>query len=104
MAYLKPQSPLQQGSDYIYPITTADQIIIDDNGTRLGDGDGNVNINDQIARDVANAAMPKSGGLFTGTAMADNTPYSGGCIRNIEVKSNDALTYVPTGLIYFVRK
>ena len=39
--YLKPQSPLQKGTDYIYPLTTADQIIIDENGTRLGDGDGN---------------------------------------------------------------
>ena len=35
MAYLKPQSPLQHKSgDYFYPLTTADQIIMD-NGSRL---------------------------------------------------------------------
>lgn len=27
MAYLKPQSPLKQGEDYIYPVTTYDQVI-----------------------------------------------------------------------------
>ena len=34
MAYLKPQAPLMNGTDYIYPITTADQIILSD-GNRL---------------------------------------------------------------------
>lgn len=34
MAYLKPQAPLMNGADYIYPITTADQIILSD-GSRL---------------------------------------------------------------------
>ena len=70
--YLKPQSPLQKGTDYIYPLTTADQIIIDENGTRLGDGDGNLNINvgssvaqealekANAAQSTANAAMPKA--------------------------------------------
>lgn len=27
MAYIKPQSPLRQGTDYVYPVTTYDQII-----------------------------------------------------------------------------
>lgn len=27
MAYLKPQGPLRQGTDYVYPVTTYDQII-----------------------------------------------------------------------------
>lgn len=31
--YLKPQSPLQIGSDFVYPLTTADQVILND-GTR----------------------------------------------------------------------
>lgn len=31
MAYLKPQAPLMQGADYVYPITTADQVVMDDN-------------------------------------------------------------------------
>lgn len=34
MAYLKPQSPIKNGEDYIYPVTTADQIILSD-GSRL---------------------------------------------------------------------
>ena len=36
MAYLKPQSPLQDKSsgDYFYPLTTADQVIMED-GSRL---------------------------------------------------------------------
>lgn len=34
MAYLKPQAPLMSGEDYIYPITTADQVVMDD-GNRL---------------------------------------------------------------------
>ena len=36
MAYLKPQSPLKHtgSSDYFYPLTTADQVIMED-GTRL---------------------------------------------------------------------
>ena len=35
MAYLKPQSPLKDNNgDYIYPLTTADQIILE-NGSRL---------------------------------------------------------------------
>ena len=35
MAYLKPQSPLQHKSgDYFYPLTTADQVVMDD-GSRL---------------------------------------------------------------------
>lgn len=34
MAYLKPQAPLMQGADYVYPITTADQVVMPD-GNRL---------------------------------------------------------------------
>ena len=32
--YYKPQSPIQSGEDFIYPITTADQVMVDEN-TRL---------------------------------------------------------------------
>lgn len=31
MAFLKPQSPLQKDNDYFYPLTTMDQIIVDEN-------------------------------------------------------------------------
>ena len=33
--YYKPQSPIQSGEDFIYPITTADQIVKSDNSRRL---------------------------------------------------------------------
>lgn len=33
MAYLKPQSPIKNGEDYIYPLTTHDQVILS-NGNR----------------------------------------------------------------------
>lgn len=33
--YLKPQSPLQNKEDYIYPLTTSDQIVVEDK--RLSD-------------------------------------------------------------------
>ena len=42
MAYLKPQSPIKNGNDYIYPLTTIDQVIMSD-GSRLG-GNGQFNI------------------------------------------------------------
>lgn len=32
--YYKPQSPIQSGEDFIYPITTADQVMVDED-TRL---------------------------------------------------------------------
>ena len=34
MAYKKPQYPLKNGEDYIYPVTTGDQVILSD-GSRL---------------------------------------------------------------------
>lgn len=37
MAYIKPQYPLKNGDNYLYPVTTHDQILLDD-GSRW-DGD-----------------------------------------------------------------
>lgn len=34
MAYLKPQSPIKKDADYIYPLTTYDQIIMPDGSSR----------------------------------------------------------------------
>ena len=54
------------------PLGCEIEVIIDENGTRLGDGDGNLNINvdssvaqealekANAAQSVANAAMPKA--------------------------------------------
>lgn len=41
MAFLKPQSPLTKGNDYFYPLTTADQVIMQ-GGYRLNDIVGKV--------------------------------------------------------------
>ena len=43
MAYLKPQSPIKNGDDHVYPLTTIDQVIKGD-GKRLGLSDGTINI------------------------------------------------------------
>ena len=40
MAYVKPQTPLQhKDGDYFYPLTTIDQIIMEDGITRLNGAD-----------------------------------------------------------------
>lgn len=36
MAYIKPQIPLESDGDYIYPLTTGDQVLMD-GGRRLHD-------------------------------------------------------------------
>lgn len=48
MAYYKPQSPIKKGEDYIYPLTTVDQIILDD-GTRLNERYVTANLTDMEA-------------------------------------------------------
>ena len=35
MAYLKPQSPIKNGEDHVYPLTTYDQIVMSDNSVIL---------------------------------------------------------------------
>ena len=59
--YTKPQTPLNIGEKYIYPLTTADQIILSD-GTRLekngvlgAGGGGFVIIDENLATDQRNA-------------------------------------------------
>lgn len=39
MAYLKPQSPITNGEDHIYPLTTYDQVIMPD-GSRWNGSSG----------------------------------------------------------------
>lgn len=56
MAYLKPQSPLKNGEDHIYPLTTIDQIIMDD-GSRLGAG-GKLNIKPSDIGAVSTEVIP----------------------------------------------
>lgn len=44
MAYFKPQSPLKKGSDHIYPLTTYDQIIMEDGSRWNGKADGDLSV------------------------------------------------------------
>lgn len=65
MANPQKQKLVNESGTTIYPLTEASQIIIDEIGTRLGDGKGNLNINvdssvAQEALEKANAAMPKA--------------------------------------------
>lgn len=60
MAFLKPQSPLSQGNDYFYPLTTADQVIMK-GGYRL----------DQIA-----GAVEKSTIILYINGWSAEAPYS----------------------------
>lgn len=58
---------------------------------------------DQTARNTANAAMPKSGGNFTGNIAAYSTNRSGANLRNCEVKTS-ASGAVSTERLLFLRK
>lgn len=53
---------------------------------------------------TANAAMPKTGGEFTGDSFAVNTNRSTSSIRNIEVCASDGSTPVSTNSLLLVRK
>lgn len=60
--YLKPQRPLTHNNNYIYPLTTVDQIIIED-GSRL-----NVKL-DVLSENIENMATTET---FKGTLLANN--------------------------------
>lgn len=59
--------------------------------------------NAATAQSTANAAMPKSGGTFTGTVAAKSANTTGAYIRNIRVQ-NAAGTFYSTNFIIMVRK
>ena len=56
------------------------------------------------ALDLANAAMPISGGTFTGNAIAVSFNRSGECLRNIEIGDQAGTIAVSTNRINFNRK
>ena len=62
MSYLKPQSPIKNGEDHIYPLTTIDQIIMED-GSRLG-GNGKLNIKPSDIADIVPAVTTDDDGKF----------------------------------------
>lgn len=98
--FLKPQSPLRKGEAYIYPLTTADQVILEDN-TRLNAVLENLVTEDKIHNAInaigalsnngfsthstvleAAMAMPKQGGSFfavngSNLFYAEDTAFSG---------------------------
>ena len=58
----------------------------------------------QKAQATANAAMPKSGGTFTGEVTAISTNRPGYVVRNCGVVSSDGSDFVSTNRIRFQRK
>jgi hypothetical protein len=55
-------------------------------------------------RTIANAAMPQSGGMFTGEATAHQLQRNSVGLRNIAVYNNDWTTMPLTVNISFIRK
>lgn len=53
---------------------------------------------------IANAAMPKSGGTFTGNVLAQTKNHSGIGLYNMSVSENDGSTVVSTTRLKFQRK
>lgn len=112
MAYYKPQSPIKKGEDYIYPLTTVDQIVLDD-GTRLSERYVTANLTDMEAgmapftdadtlggvlaseyalkADVADNYVSKSGDTMSGNLIVPSL-----YIDNIEIRD----LFFPVGSIY----
>lgn len=87
MAYLKPQSPIKIREDHIYPLTTADQVILSD-GTRLEQ-------NGEVVADRLSQAISLTGDVI-GTTNYDrnngitiNTAVSASKYFNVTFKSSD---------------
>lgn len=112
MAYYKPQSPIKKGEDYIYPLTTVDQIVLDD-GTRLSERYVTANLTDMEAgmapftdadtlggvlasdyalkADVADNYVSKSGDTMEGELSVPSLSLNGTEIREL---------FFPVGSIY----
>lgn len=61
MAYYKPQSPIKNGEDHIYPLTTVDQVMLDD-GSRLNTKFVTVDIGDEETGTVPYTNADQLGG------------------------------------------
>ena len=89
VTYYKPRSPIQSGEDFIYPITTADQIIKSDKSRRLEQAglivaDNSTSLGGVAAKDYA---------LKTDTAP-DSSKLGGKTLAEI------MLTIYPVGSVY----
>lgn len=74
MAYLKPKSPIKNSGsgDYIYPLTTIDQIIKSD-GSRLGSADGKINLTaSELGLQLQDFDLPSLEGGQATTALSLN--------------------------------
>lgn len=87
MAYLKPQSPIKFNEDHIYPLTTVDQIIMDDGNRLSGVGvyldkpeeSEDTTLEPGVNADTLGGVLAENYALKSGTiANADNaTNFSG---------------------------
>lgn len=80
MAYYKPQSPIKNGEDHIYPLTTYDQIIMPD-GTRWN---GEASSGSGSGEDVT---LEQLGILAT----AEELNYMDGVISNVQMQLDDKI-------------
>lgn len=100
--YYKPQSPIQSGEDFIYPITTADQVILSD-GSRL-EKNGQISIGGGTVKTVSGVAPDSAGNvpltaadvgaLATGGTAADSSKLGG------KTWAERLLDIYPIGSIY----
>ena len=77
MAYLKPQSPIKNGEDHIYPLTTYDQIILEDgsrwNGEAVESINGKTGVVNLTYSDVNAASVSHT---HDGTYTTSNLTFS----------------------------
>lgn len=75
MSYLKPQTPLQhKDGDYFYPLTTIDQIIMEDGVTRLNGADlVSVNTDDAPEGEIAGINADTLGGYSADTYIRQDS-------------------------------
>lgn len=79
MAYLKPQSPIQKiGGDYIYPLTTEDQVVIEN--ARLVDY--SLLEDKEVQKVLLASKWTKRNGQYVQTIVIDNLSES----YNVDVK------------------
>ena len=103
--YLKPQSPLQIGSDFIYPITTTDQILTDD-GSRLNAKYITTILNEEDAGVIPKTNANQLGGIDADqyalksevNDLINNFDFSAAQPANWD--GNTLATQLPNGLTY----
>lgn len=98
MAYLKPQSPVQKNSDYIYPLTTADQILRSD-GTRLEKKGGAISVDEAVHATSADKATTADSATKATTADTATNATNASKLENTTL-AQLMLKIYPVGAIY----